>query len=498
MRGDIEPVLRKAPKPADSRRLAEAEDGMKDLFRRKPIDQLVDHTAPNRLRPSLSAWHLVLLGVGAIVGTGIYTLVGVGAERAGPAVILSFAIAGGVCAFAALAYAELATMMPASGSAYTYSYAAMGELIAWIIGWALILEYSVVCSAVAVGWSGYAVGFLSGLGVELPAALVGGPASGGLINVPAILIVAAVTGMLLIGTRESANVNSVLVVVKIVALAIFVALALPAFDAANFEPFSPYGFAAHVDADGADRGVMSAAAIIFFAFYGFDAVSTAAEETKDPGRNLSIGIIGSMVVCTLIYMTVASAAVGAMPFRDFAASGEPLAHILRTLGHDKSAALIAAAAVVALPTVILAFMYGQSRIFFVMARDGLLPHQLGRVHEKSGAPVAMTIITGVVCALIAGVLPLATIAELANAGTLAAFVATSVALMILRVREPNRERPFKTPFAFIVAPAAILGCLYLFFSLPSVTQTRFFIWMGVGLVVYFVFSRGSSRLAGRA
>lgn len=468
---------------------------MKDLFRRKSIDQLIDHNAPNRLRPSLSAWHLVLLGVGAIVGTGIYTLVGVGAERAGPAVILSFAVAGAVCAFAALAYAELATMMPASGSAYTYSYASMGELAAWIIGWALILEYSVVCSAVAVGWSGYAVGFLHGLGIDLPTALVGGPASGGLINVPAILIVAAVTGMLLIGTRESANVNAVLVLVKISALALFVALAIPAFNTANFEPFSPYGFGAHVDESGANRGVMSAAAIIFFAFYGFDAVSTAAEETKDPGRNLSIGIIGSMLICTLIYMTVAAAAIGAVPFSEFAKSSEPLAHVLRTLGHGKSAALIAAAAVVALPTVILAFMYGQSRIFFVMARDGLLPHQLGRVHEKSGAPVAMTIITGVVCALIGGVLPLATIAELANAGTLAAFVATAAALMILRVREPNRARPFKTPLAFVVGPAAILGCLYLFFSLPTVTQARFFIWMAIGLVVYFVFSRGASRLA---
>jgi APA family basic amino acid/polyamine antiporter len=467
---------------------------MKDLFRRKSIDDLIDHTAPNRLRPTLSAWHLVLLGVGAIVGTGIYTLVGVGAERAGPAVILSFAIAGGVCAFAALAYAELATMMPASGSAYTYSYAAMGELVAWIIGWALILEYSVVCSAVAVGWSGYAVGFLHGVGVDLPAIITGGPASGGLLNVPAILIVAAVTGLLLIGTKESANANGVLVMVKIAALAVFVALTLPAFNAANFEPFSPYGFPAHVDAAGADRGVMSAAAIIFFAFYGFDAVSTAAEETKDPGRNLSIGIIGSMLVCTVIYMAVAAAAVGAMSYTDFAGSTEPLAHILRSLEHPRAAALIAAAAVVALPTVILAFMYGQSRIFFVMARDGLLPRRFGTVHSKTGAPVAMTIITGVVCALIAGVLPLATIAELANAGTLAAFIATAIAMMILRIREPKRARPFKTPLAFVVGPVAIAGCLYLFYSLPGVTQMRFFVWMAIGLVVYFVFSRGSSVL----
>ena len=466
---------------------------MKDLFRRKSIDQLVDHTAPDRLRPSLSAWHLVLLGVGAIVGTGIYTLVGVGADRAGPAVILSFGIAGLVCACAALAYAELATMMPASGSAYTYSYASMGELVAWLVGWALILEYSVVCSAVAVGWSGYAAGFLSGLGVELPLLLTAGPAGGGLVNLPAVVIVAAVTGMLLVGVRESANVNAALVVVKIAALAIFVALALPAFDAANFEPFSPYGFAASVDASGADRGVMSAAAIIFFAFYGFDAVSTAAEETKDPGRNLSIGIIGSMLVCTLIYMTVAAAAVGALSFREFSGSGEPLAHILRTLGHDGAAAAIAAAAVIALPTVILAFMYGQSRIFFVMARDGLLPKRFGVVNAKSGAPVAMTVLTGVVCAVLAGLLPLSTIAELANAGTLLAFIATALALMILRVREPNRARPFKAPLGFVVAILAILGCLYLFISLPAATQGRFCIWMAAGAVVYFVFARGRTK-----
>jgi len=462
---------------------------LSDIFRRKSIDALVDEKAPGRLRPSLSAWHLVLLGVGAIVGTGIYTLVGVGAERAGPAVMLSFGVAGLICVFAALAYAELATMIPASGSAYTYSYASMGEIFAWLVGWALILEYSVVCSAVAVGWSGYAVGFLDGLGIELPALLSAGPAAGGIVNLPAVVIIAGVTGMLLVGIRESANINAALVVVKIVALAIFVALALPAFDAANFEPFSPYGFAATTDASGANRGVMSAAAIIFFAFYGFDAVSTAAEETKDPGRNLSIGIIGSLVVCTLIYMTVAAAAVGALPFGQFATSSEPLAHILRALGHGEAAAAIAAAAVIALPTVILAFMYGQSRIFFVMARDGLLPTRFGVVNAKSGSPVAMTILTGVVCAALAGVLPLSTIAELANAGTLCAFIATAAALIILRVKEPNRARPFKAPFGIAVAIGAILGCLYLFYSLPGETQMRFFLWMGAGLVVYFVFSR---------
>jgi APA family basic amino acid/polyamine antiporter len=464
----------------------------------KPIDTLLDHGAEGRLKPTLNAWHLVMLGVGAIVGTGIYTLVGVGADRAGPAVMISFLVAGLVCACAALAYAELAAMLPAAGSAYTYSYASMGELTAWIVGWALILEYTVVVAAVAVGWSGYFVGFLEGLGVHLPAALAAGPGvEGGLINVPAILIVGLVAATLLVGVKESATLNGWLVIFKLAALAIFVAFALPAFDAANFEPFMPYGFAAHEDAAGANRGVMSAAAVIFFAFYGFDAVSTAAEETKDPGRNLAIGIIGSMVICTLIYLVVAATAIGAMPASELARSSEPLAEVLKQLGHKGPAVFIAAAAVIALPTVILAFMYGQSRIFFVMARDGLLPKFLGAIDVKSGAPVIVTIATAVVCSIIAGLVPLAQIAELANAGTLAAFAATAAAVLILRRREPNRARPFRTPLALIVAPTAILGCLYLFISLPVATQERFFIWMAFGLVIYFVWSRGRSLIAER-
>ncbi|HXI87301.1 MAG TPA: amino acid permease, partial [Parvularculaceae bacterium] len=478
--------------------------------RRKSIDDLANRDAPDRLKPTLSAWHLVLLGVGAIVGTGIYTLIGVGADKAGPAVMLSFVIAGAVCACAALAYAELATMMPASGSAYTYSYASMGELIAWIVGWALILEYTVVCSAVAVGWSGYAVGFLHGIGVDLPAAISSGPSpeglahlfakigihlpatavtASGIINLPAIVIIIAVACLLLVGTRESANINSALVLVKIAALAAFVLIALPRFNPAHFTPFMPNGFLPVNE-----RGVMAAAAIIFFAFYGFDAVSTAAEETKDPGKNLSIGIVGSMIICTVIYMAVAAAAIGAIKVGDFAKSSEPLSYILRTLGHPGAAGLIAGAAVVALPTVILAFMYGQSRIFFVMARDGLLPRRLGHV-SKRGAPVAMTIVTAVVCSVIAGFLPLADIAALANAGTLAAFIATSIALMVLRRREPARARPFRTPIAWVVAPAAILGCGYLFYSLPGVTRLLFFCWMAIGLLVYFLFAARNSEMA---
>ena len=466
--------------------------------RRRSIEAITNIEGHARLKPTMSWPHLIALGVGAIVGTGIYTLIGVGAAKAGPAVMLAFLIAGLVCVFAALAYAELATMIPAAGSAYTYSYAALGELLAWVIGWSLILEYSLVVSAVAVGWSGYFNGFLESMGWGLPAYLTSGPfgtATPGLVNLPAVGIVGVVAGMLMLGTRESATVNAVLVVIKVIALGAFVAIAAPHFDAANLEPFMPFGFAKSVNADGVEVGVMAAAAIIFFAFYGFDAVSTAAEETKNPGRDLTIGIVGSMVVCIIIYMVVAAAAVGAMPFTEFAGSDEPLAHIARTLGSDTAATIIAGAAIVALPTVLLAFMYGQSRIFFVMARDGMLPRGLAKVSAKRGSPVLMTGVTAVLMAVIAGLFSLGELAALANAGTLAAFIAVGAALIVLRVQQPNRERRFKAPLWPVVGAGAILGCLYLFISLPVATQTNFFIWNGVGLVLYLLFARGNTRLA---
>jgi basic amino acid/polyamine antiporter, APA family len=319
-------------------------------------------TGQHRLVPTLSWWHLMALGVGGVVGTGIYTLVGVGANLAGPSVILSFLVAGLICVCAALCYAEVAAMIPASGSAYTYSYVALGEIFAWVVGWSLILEYSLVVSAVAVGWSGYVSGFLIGVGMPLPAELTAGPYAGGLINLPAIAIIAVVAGLLSAGTRESATVNAILVVVKLAALVLFIALAVPHFHQSAFHPFMPYGFSGH-DAQGAPRGVMAAAAIIFFAFYGFDAISTASEEAKNPGRDIPIGIVGSLFICTLIYVGVAAFAVGSMPYTEYAHSAEPLALILRKLGAGTAAAIIGAAAVIALPTVILAFLYGQSRIF---------------------------------------------------------------------------------------------------------------------------------------
>ena len=465
---------------------------MSFLKRRKSLDAEQSIGGGSRLQRTLGWPHLVGLGVGAIVGTGIYTLVGESAGIAGPAVILSFIIAGTVCACAALAYAEMSTMMPVAGSAYTYTYAVAGELPAWIIGWSLILEYTVVCAAVAVGWSGYATGFLKSMGIDLPPELTQGPYAGGLINLPAVVIVFVVTGMLLFGLRESATVNAIFVVLKIAALLVFMVIAFRAFDSSHFHPFMPYGFGAY-GPDDARRGVMAAAAIIFFAFYGFDAVSTAAEETRNPGRDLVRGILGSMFVCTIIYIGVATAALGALPFTDFASSPEPLAHVLRTLGSPVAANIIAGAAIVAMPTVLLAFFYGQTRIFFVMARDGLLPPRLGGVSGR-GTPVAMTLATAVVVSLLAALFPLRRIVELANAGTLAAFIAVSCCVMALRVLEPARARVFRVPLVWVVGPVAVAGCIYLFFSLPGLTQRYFVIWNSIGIVVYFLYSMHHSRL----
>jgi APA family basic amino acid/polyamine antiporter len=462
---------------------------------KKAVHAHEDLAPEHRLTPSLSWPHLIALGVGAIVGTGILTLTGVGAAKAGPAVILSFAIAGLICAAAALAYAEMATMIPASGSAYTYTYVVLGELLAWIVGWSLILEYSLVVSAVAVGWSGYASPLLIHW-IAFPEWLTHAPAIEGIglgrvyisepgLNLPAMFIIAVIAGLLIYGVRESANLNAALVLVKIVALIVFVAVALPYFNGANFEPFMPYGFSKS-GPPGAEVGVMAAAAIIFFAFYGFDAIATAAEETKNPGRDLSIGIVGSMIACVIIYMAVAAAAIGALAYARFADSPEPLALILRELGQRGVADYLALSAVIALPTVILAFFYGQSRIFFVMARDRLLPPGLARVSGR-GSPVRITIFTAIVVAVLAGLIPLAELAALANAGTLAAFIAVCVCMLVMRRRAPEIERRFRTPLAWPVGIFGILGCAYLFYSLPQRTQMWFLAAHVVGILIYLAY-----------
>ncbi|MBA2918883.1 amino acid permease [Sphingomonas sp. MAH-20] len=457
----------------------------------KPIE-VSREEAGHGLRATLSWPHLVALGVGAIVGTGIYTLTGVGAERAGPAVILAFAIAGAVCACAALAYAELATLIPTSGSAYTYTYSVLGETLAWIVGWSLILEYSLACSGVAVGWSGYLVGLIESAGVHLPPWMLAGPHAGGIINLPAVLVSVGIAAMLMAGTRESATVNILLVVIKLAALAVFVVVVMPSFNPANLDPFMPYGFGSHFQ-DGEKRGVMAAAAIVFFAFYGFDAVATSAEETRNPKRDLTIGIVGSMALSTTIYILVAIAAVGAVSYTTLGGSPEPLALALRTLGHPVVSWVVASAAIVALPSVILVMMYGQSRIFFVMARDGLLPRRLSTV-SKRGTPMFVTGITCLFVSLIAAFFDVGEIAALANAGTLLAFIAVGVCLMVLRKRAPDLPRVFRCPAPYLVGSLAVLGCIYLLVSLPSSTLIRFLIWNAIGLAVYFLYSRARSMV----
>jgi APA family basic amino acid/polyamine antiporter len=441
---------------------------------------------------TLSWPHLIALGVGAIVGTGILTLIGVGADRAGPAVLLSFAIAGAICACAALAYAELSTMLPTSGSAYHYTYVALGEVFAWVVGWSLILEYSLVVATVAVGWSGYAAPLLTSVG--FPRALTQGPELGGVINLPAIVIIGVVAALLTVGTRESARVNTVLVVLKIVTLSGFVWITLPAFDSAHLTPFMPFGFGKTTSPDGIQRGVMAASAIIFFAFYGFDAISTAAEEVKRPERDLAIGIVGSLAISTLVYILVAAAAVSAVPFTRFAGSPEPLALILRELGRPNVARAIAIAAVIALPTVILGFFYGQSRIFLAMARDGFLPSGLAKLSSR-GTPARVTLGTAILVAILAGVLPIGEIAALANAGTLIAFIAVGTCLIVMRRRAPDMYRPFRVPGGIAIGIATIAGCLYLFSSLPTRTQLWCLIWNTAGLLLYVVYGRRRSRLA---
>ena len=478
----------------------------------KPLDAILATAEKKSLHRSLGAFQLTMLGVGAIIGTGIFVLTAEAAQKAGPAMMISFIIAGFVCAVAALCYAEMASMVPVSGSAYTYSYAVMGEMLAWMVGWALVLEYAVAAGAVAVGWSGYFVGLLREfLGVDLGTVWTAGPIDGGLFNVPAFLIALFVTWLLIIGTKESAFVNAILVAVKIAALSLFVVLALPVMQSQNFEPFAPLGFA----------GVSAAAASIFFAYVGFDAVSTAAEETKNPQRNMPIGLIGSLAICTLFYLLVAAGvigSVGAQPLMDAAGNGiapgskelaaacaaqasevvvcskEALAWTLREIGWQQVGNLVGLAAGLALPSVILMMMFGQTRIFFVMSRDGLLPEVLSKVHPKYKTPHVVTMITGVFVAFFAALFPVGALADISNSGTLFAFAMVAVAVLILRKRDPNRARPFRTPAVMLVAPLAAIGCVYLFWSLSTYTKLLFVGWAVIGLLVYFGYSRSRSHV----
>ncbi len=475
----------------------------------KSLDAILATAEKKSLHRSLGAFQLTMLGIGAIIGTGIFVLTAEAAQKAGPGMMVSFIIAGAVCAVAALCYAELASMVPVSGSAYTYTYAVMGELLAWMVGWALVLEYAIAAGAVAVGWSGYFVGLVENLaGINIPDALSAGPTAGGLVNLPAAIIALLVTWLLVIGTTESAYVNAILVAVKIAALTLFVALAVPVMNMENFEPFTPLGFG----------GVSAAAASIFFAYVGFDAVSTAAEETKNPQRNMPIGLIGSLAICTIFYLLVAAGVIGSVGAQPMLAadgtgiatgsseltaacsaianeavvcSKEALAWTLREIGWKQVGNLVGLAAGLALPSVVLMMMYGQTRIFFVMSRDGLLPEAFSRIHPRFKTPHVITIITGIFVALFAAFFPVGALADISNSGTLFAFAMVAIAVMVLRRTDASRVRPFRTPAVNIVAPLAILGCLYLFFNLSWYTLGLFVGWAVLGLIIYFAYSRNT-------
>jgi APA family basic amino acid/polyamine antiporter len=505
------------------------------LFGRvKSLEAILATAEKKSLHRSLGPFQLTLLGIGAVIGTGIFVLTAEAAQKAGPAMVLSFCIAGLVCAVAALCYSELASMVPVAGSAYTYTYAVVGELMAWMVGWALILEYAVGASAVAVGWSNHAVGLLHGLGVNFPGAISNADAlmaktlmafgatptadlltaanTGGWINIPAVLIAGAVTWLLVIGTTESARVNAVLVLIKIAALTLFIALTIPVMHAENFKPFMPTGAV----------GTFGAAASIFFAYVGFDAVSTAAEEVRNPQRNVPIGLIGTLVICTLFYLLVASGAIGAIGAQPLMQGGatlapgsaemagrcalitssgaleplvcskEALVHVLASIGWPALGRLVGLAAVLALPSVVLMMMFGQTRVFFTMARDGLLPDKLASVHPRYRTPHVVTLVTGVGAAIAAAVLPVGKLADLSNSGTLFAFTMVAISVMVLRRTDPNRKRPFCVPAVWIIAPLAIAGCLGLYLSLPLMAILVLPIWGAIGLVVYFSYGRRHS------
>ncbi|WP_425061230.1 putative amino acid permease YhdG [Sporomusa carbonis] len=454
------------------------------IFRTKSINMLKEGAEQKRLKKSLGAVDLVLLGIGCIIGTGIFVLTGVAAAKyAGPGIMLSFILSGLACAFAALAYAELAAIVPIAGSAYTYTYAALGEIIAWIVGWNLVLEYSVGSSAVAAGWSGYVVGLLKAGGIELPKAFTAVPAEGGIVNLPAMLIALFLSVLLVRGTKESVTLNKILVVVKLAAVFIFLALAGPKVNPANWSPLMPYGFS----------GVAAGAAIIFFAYIGFDAVATAAEECRNPNRDLPVGIIGSLVACTMLYIVVAGVLTGVVPYQELN-NAEPVAYALRAIGYNFGSALVGTGAIAGITTVLLVLMYGQTRVFFAMSRDGLIPASICKVHPKYGTPHVITIVAGVVVALIAGFTPIGIIAELTNIGTLFAFVVAAIGVYVLRYTRPDIHRPFKCPAVPLVAPLAVLSCGYLMVNLPAETWVRFGIWSAIGLVVYFVYSYRNSVL----
>jgi APA family basic amino acid/polyamine antiporter len=489
---------------------------MNQLFRRKPIAEILVE-GDRSLKRVLGAGDLIMLAIGAVIGAGIFSSIGTAAAGevlpsgevvrygAGPALVVSFILLGAVCALAGLCYAELAAMIPQAGSAYSYSYATLGEFVAWIIGWDLILEYAVGNIAVAIAWSGYLMSLLSGFGITFPDYLTHGyrtallssnpavhalletaPRIAGipiLLNIPAALIVLAITVLLYIGVKESTRANNIMVAVKLVVLSLFVVLGATYINTDYYTPFAPNGW----------RGIHQGAAIVFFAYIGFDAISTAAEETRNPQRNMPIGILGGLAICTLIYVIIGVVATGLVPYTDLRAA-DPLARALDVAGLQTASWIVAFGAVVSLTSVLLVFQYGQPRIFMAMARDGLLPSWASKIHPKFRTPHVTTVVTGVFVALGALVMDENEIYDLTNIGTLSAFAIVCVGVLVLRVIDPARPRPFKVPFVWGVTLAGAAACIYTMFGLPTHAWERFGIWLVLGLVLYFTYGYRRSRL----
>ncbi|TPQ42062.1 amino acid permease [Cupriavidus pinatubonensis] len=458
------------------------------LFRTKNIDAMLAVANNDGLKKVLGPMDLVMMGIGAIIGTGIFVLTGTGALTAGPALTVSFVIAAMACGFAALCYAEFASAIPVSGSIYTYSYATLGEIIAWMIGWDLLLEYGLATSAVSVGWSGYFQSLVAGFGVKLPAALTAAPGAvpgvETMVNLPAVLIMLAITWIVSYGVKESARLNNVMVAIKIGVVLLFIAVGVWHVKPTNWEPFAPFGM----------TGVFNAAALVFFAFIGFDAVTSAAEEVRNPSKDLPIGIIGSLAVCTVLYVVVAAIMTGIVPFAKFAGVDHPVSLALQYAGKNWVAGFVDLGAILGMTTVILVMTYGQTRIIFAMSRDGLLPERLSSVHPVHATPYFATWTVGIVFAAIAGFVPLNVLAELINIGTLAAFTLISIAVLVLRRTRPDLPRAFRCPGVPVVPLLSAGFCLFLMAHLQALTWIAFLVWLVIGLAIYFLYARRNAVL----
>ncbi len=465
---------------------------MSKLFRRKLHS---DDVCDSGLKKCLSAFDLTLLGIGAIIGTGIFVLTGTAAAtQAGPAVVLSFVVAGVACTFAALAYSELASSVGGCGSAYGYSYAAFGEVIAWIIGWDLILEYGLAVAAVAVGWSGYFNNALTAIGWGLPDYLTHGPYGDnpGIMNLPAFSIIIILMFLLCAGVKQSAKLNAAMVFVKVLTICVFIAVAIFHIQPENWSPFVPFGWFDH-DVDGKPIGILAGASLVFFAYVGFDAVSTAVEEARDPQRDVPLGIMGSLVFCTIVYIVVSGLLTGVVKY-DQLNVPSPVAHALQLIGLNWASALVATGVITGLTTVMLVLYYGLTRIILSISRDGLISPFFAKVSEKTQTPIRTTVLCGLVMAITAGFVPFGALAELINVGTLAAFVLVCAGVIFVRKFHHEMNRPFKMPFGILLPVCGFLSCGALIAFLPFETHLRFLAWLAAGLVIYFAYGIRHSKL----